>query len=909
MCVLGMIILSSTFFYKISSPQILPFAYADNWSWIAKSIREQVKTPIKTLNWIESLRMQIAQSKSWAWGTDKNFKECARNLHLLFPQGDIVIQVRQTAKDLGMQIHYDKQQCLGCIQDRINICINRANRMEWIPMDINQKAWMIQTAIWPVALYSAESQAIGLKHFRDLRRAATNALIGRHKTSSAFLACRTLLLLYVVVQALRTIRRLVTYNKDMAEDIIKSVVAFQGDYSIGPASSLKIYLTRIGWELHDDGSLMGPDGLVTNIVHASSKELCRDLKLGWQRYICQNIANRIGAPPSINMHMNQKVYQSLKPAERSAIALNIVGGFQTGATKHMWDSEELGTCELCGQVDDRAHRLLTCPATAHIRAQHPHAIHILNEVCPNWVFLPLARMDPEISLLRNILQNRRIPDPVTLHPTFQDGLPHFKCFTDGACILPTGPSCRRATWALVQDVSMNGETRHEQASCIDKLHDDIHVPDLRCVAVSNTSGYQTPARSELQAVLYTIQCAIHTDASASVEIYTDAQYVCNITASLQNYCPTPHKLSNYDMISILKQLWNPHKFQINKIKAHRRICDAENEDDLWHLLANHMVDRAAASALNNELLDIKILANDIHKFNQEEFVRLRHVYRYLADFNVEHIRLRKETHLNNHEAVVGNQGGIPSENEQFDVYQTALESLTNWNPDNYRPFFIEDCDLDMAKMCGAGVNAAVQVWSWLKTLSWPDPNSDPHPNDKGISWFELMINYSICTQQRLPVQVAADGRFYTHAPYDSDIAAIQTNKFKTANYHAYSLEKLVRQMENLSMKKLIPKFPKYVYRPCTSLYSIGLTRKVAGLARRPIMRYQTETCQTVWNFVLANKTENHLYATYHIPVAEPIVEKSELQELSTKERFYGADQIRKRNKKLLRSMELELGGH
>ncbi len=80
-------------------------------------------------------------------------------------------------------------------------------------------------------------------------------------------------LLYVVVQALRTIRRLVTYNKDMAEDIIKSVVAFQGDYSIGPASSLKIYLTRIGWELHDDGSLMGPDGLVTNIVHASSKEL------------------------------------------------------------------------------------------------------------------------------------------------------------------------------------------------------------------------------------------------------------------------------------------------------------------------------------------------------------------------------------------------------------------------------------------------------------------------------------------------------------------------------------------------------------------------------------------------------------------------------------------------------------
>ena len=64
----------------------------------------------------------------------------------------------------------------------------------------------------------------------------------------------------------------------------------------------------------------------------------------------------------------------------------------------------------------------------------------------------------------------------------------------------------------------------------------------------------------------------------------------------------------------------------------------------------------------------------------------------------------------------------------------------------------------------------------------------------------------------------------------------------------YGLEKLVRQMEHLSMKKLIPKFAKYVYRPCTSLYSLGLVRKVAGLFRRPIMQYQAETAHAVWEF-------------------------------------------------------------
>ena len=192
------------------------------------------------------------------------------------------------------------------------------------------------------------------------------------------------------------------------------------------------------------------------------------------------------------------------------------------------------------------------------------------------------------------------------------------------------------------------------------------------------------------------------------------------------------------------------------------------------------------------------------------------------------------------------------------------------------------------------------MWNWLQTLKWPEESSEPISDDKGISWFELMINYSICTQQRLPVQIAVEGRFYTYAPFDTDIAAVQPEKVKTGNYHAYGLEKLVRQMEHLSMKKLIPKFPKYVYRPCTSLYALGLIRKVAGLSRRPIMQYQKETVQAVWDFVQANKSQNNLYATYYIPVVQPIIPTSTLNELSAKERFYKADQLRKRNKRLLR---------
>ena len=907
MSVLGMVILSITFWYKISCPQIDPFTYADNWSWIARNTRMHIRSLITILNWVESLKMKIDQTKSWAWGTDKNFKECAKNLSMLFPSGDVVIQVQNCAKDLGMTIHYDKQQMLGCIQDRIKTGMARAGRLEWIPMSLDAKAWMIQSAIWPVALYSAESQAIGLKHFRDLRRAATKALTGNHKTSSSFLACSTMFpnmmdpLLYVVISALRTIRRLATYNHDMAQQFVHSVVAFDGVYSQGPASALKIYLTRIGWELHENGNLEGPERLSFNIFEVSSKELNRALKLGWQKCVCDNIANRKGAPKSINLQMCQKVYQSLSHGEKSAIALNIVGGFQTGATKHIWNNEETQICELCGQVDDRAHRLLWCPAMTEVRHKHPEAIHILKEVRPDWVYVPVAYMNPSLSLLRSILHARRMPEPVALQHTTKNGAPHFTCFTDGACIVPTDPLCRRASWSLIQDVSSDKDQRQKQAEQVEKLTDHLHIPDLRCVSISNTSGHQTPARSELQSVLHAVQCAIYTDVDASMDIYTDAQYVCNIIAVILNNSPLTHKVSNYDLVSKLKQLWNSDKFQICKIKAHRRLSDAHDQDDLWNLLANHLADRAASQALQNEFLDVKILADDIHQYNQQEYVRLRRVYRFLADLNIENIRIRKEERNKNHEEVVGEVLQSQEQDEQGDIFVHAFRNLTNWKPENYHSLEIGPCDTEMAQACGAGANSAIQVWNWLQTLQWPAEASEPSQEDKGISWFELMINYSICTQQRLPVQIAVEGRFYIYAPFDTDIAALQPEKVKTANYHAYGLEKLVRQMEHLSMRTLIPKFPKYVYRPCTSLYSLGLVRKVAGLSRRPIMQYQKETVQAIWDFVQANKSQNNLYATYHVPNVPPIIMKSSLDELSAKDRFYKADQLRKRNKRLLRN--------
>lgn len=50
MSVLGMVILSSAYHYRIQSPVLQPFSYADNWSWITREQKAMMLTLQKVLN-------------------------------------------------------------------------------------------------------------------------------------------------------------------------------------------------------------------------------------------------------------------------------------------------------------------------------------------------------------------------------------------------------------------------------------------------------------------------------------------------------------------------------------------------------------------------------------------------------------------------------------------------------------------------------------------------------------------------------------------------------------------------------------------------------------------------------------------------------------------------------------------
>ena len=157
-------------------------------------------------------------------------------------------------------------------------------------------------------------------------------------------------------------------------------------------------------------------------------------------------------------------------------------------------------------------------------------------------------------------------------------------------------------------------SRNQTASRVQNLTPHMQVPDLRCVTTALTSGGQTPARSEVAAMVHAVQSAHLTDPQATADFYTDAQYVCNLVQWCEEISNevSPHKMSNFDLVSRLQDVWKPNQYKIHKLKSHRSIGEASDSRDLWCLIANHLVDRAAGAALDREVGEIKHMAQRIN---------------------------------------------------------------------------------------------------------------------------------------------------------------------------------------------------------------------------------------------------------------------------------------------------------
>ena len=129
--------------------------------------------------------------------------------------------------------------------------------------------------------------------------------------------------------------------------------------------------------------------------------------------------------------------------------------------------------------------------------------------------------------------------------------------------------------------------------------------------------------------------AHHSCSSAS--IYTDAQYVVNISEQIRTSVLSirTDKIQNWDIISELRDLWFRKPISVFKVKSHREVSSAVDIHDLWTILGNNLADMAATASLQHVPNEIKQLYLKAHQHRETEKGFLHTVLTYIVALNRE----------------------------------------------------------------------------------------------------------------------------------------------------------------------------------------------------------------------------------------------------------------------------------
>ena len=894
--VLAMISLSTLFFYKLQHVHVLvtPFCYADNWAWSAGSKHAHSRAFVAMLNLVAALRVSIDFCKSWFWALKKDFKQTCSDLHLLFPSGDVQIPVKSHVKDLGEVVSYNRRVPLDFIRSRIDQAITRIHRLRHIPSSIQCKLQKIQSACWPLALYAAETTYVGQNHFHDLRKAVVTAVVGKRKFANSWLAVFSLSkhicdpLLYVIYNIIRLVKRLHETDPSISQMFLELSDAFTGFRPFGPASCLVRYLQIVGWHMSSDGMIQCGSSKSVHLLHDSIPYIIQTFRAAWPETLLQFI-DRKGIGEYIpHPSIGAKIFSSFSRDDQSLLAFFFLGSFQVESIKSIWKHDADPRCPLCGEVDTRPHRFLSCPSFQDIRDQFPDAVGILEGERPEWSYLPIPRASPQAELCHLLFHNFPKHDDPT--PFSYEEVPSWVTFyTDGGAIHPQIPDARISSWAVVQDMSTGLSDRKAVADYA--FGPSPKLPLFKTVAVGLTPGPQSAARAELYAILVAIKTALKIPSLPHVLFVTDASYVCSIIKKIVKLGPAclDSRMPHIDLIRQIADLWIPDRFVVKKVKSHQKFEHARSLEQLWDILGNSCVDLAATCSLKSMPSEIRDLSTSQYEWYVREKNWLLEVCRFVLAHNRKRINLLNQLPCQSNSDNVQNVDEVASNllmpPKLFGC--DAVEFLIHFNPISYIPLprtgseFLPE--LEILQLFQQGANMARALALWAALLKWPTDvhESYKRPDDWGISWVELFINFTLVTGLYFPVKVSGTGAQTVFAAYESDEALLAPKSRRSLAIQTLCFQ---RSLCSLNSFFGVQWFPKFLSNKCRSLTHLKWEVQAAGIPCRPVLPLQSETLSTIKKIAYSPAEKYKLCEPYIRPGIPQILEPANLPELDARVR-------------------------
>ena len=100
---------------------------------------------------------------------------------------DIAVPVVASRCELGVPFQFQKGLQLATRNTRLAVGLDRLTNLAKQPRPMLEKAYLVQTAVWPSCFYGAEGHCHSLSEIARVRSAASKAILGDHNAASPFL--------------------------------------------------------------------------------------------------------------------------------------------------------------------------------------------------------------------------------------------------------------------------------------------------------------------------------------------------------------------------------------------------------------------------------------------------------------------------------------------------------------------------------------------------------------------------------------------------------------------------------------------------------------------------------------------------------------------------------------------------
>eukprot|EP00438_Fugacium_kawagutii_P018143 Skav231606 [mRNA] locus=scaffold232:492039:496256:+ [translate_table: standard] len=493
-----------------------------------------------------------------------------------------------------------------------------------------------------------------------------------------------------------------------------------------------------------------------------------------------------------------------------------------------WEGHEewiTGNCPLCGKPDNRQHIPFQCHGVLDLRREHSRTLERITQEYPHSCFLPVVHKHPKQSILSHLHYMREMPQCFNLDEfSFPCGVtPTF--YTDGSAAFPALGG-QLAAWAIVLDLCHSDDQRRQSVAALSDMK--LTPPTLHPIQISLAAGAQTINRAELQAILQIVR------ATEAANIFTDSAWAMNIFEEVRSN-PDPNFYWAREHSDILHELCrlaeikDLYAFNLFKIKSHQVVATIDDPIQVYHVMGNRFADELAKRATTRDQSDLHKFCWEVAEWYQCQIELVQAVQPFLAKAEIQRLDGLQQQTPNPDLAV----------QEAF-----TMEHAILWQPTHtyvIPGFEPSDKLLEAFQPCPG---ALLQVIQWAGTLKWPDEDTI----SGGISWYELLVNFLLITQCRIPVMVE---RKIQHPQFrDFHIHADAVMFPQTVWDCVRFLENSFQYIKRFTGRELVP-LAKPLKRWFLSGY--GYQKRIGGLPIRPVLPKQLQHIAVLKTVVTADE--------------------------------------------------------